>query len=126
MPVGLERCLEHYLRLHHHTAMKRAPFVLGAYNVAAKRAASKSAFVSCRFGSRGEDFAALDGETVRQVAEYMEACHAAAQRNAPRPPPPAHLDMGGVNAAFLRSVQYSARQMQHSHGRTLEARKEAH
>ena len=124
--VSLDGCLKHYMRLHLHLFFKTGPFVLAAYDVSAKRKASTGAFLRCRFGSRGEDYAAVTAEGFRLVAEHKAACHAAAKNGAPRPEAPASLAQHGVDADFLRSIEYATRQMKHSHGRTQEARKEAH
>ena len=124
--VSLGACLKHYQRLHYHSFFKTGPFVLAGYDVSAKREASKSAYLSCRFGSRGENYGTVTAEGFRLVAEHKAACHEAAKSGAPRPEPPAGLAQHGIDADFLRSIEYATRQMPHTHGRTREARKEAH
>ena len=124
--VSLPKCLEHYLRLHHHPKFKEGPFVLAGYNVTAKRAAASAAFVSCKFGAKGDAYATLTAAQLQAAAVHKQQCMSAAKRNAPHPPMPAILAGNPVAKAFLRSVEYVTKAMPHSHARTLEARKEAH
>ena len=108
--VSLEKCIAHYVRLRWHSEFRRTEFALPAYNVCARRAASSTAYLSGR-SARGAStcaaaFNRIDPTHLTKLADHFDRCHDARKRSAPRPEPPPGLVMNGIDAKFLRTVEY--------------------
>ena len=131
--AGLSRYLQHLLRLDHGRFW--APkFVLYAYNLSARAAASRAAFVSSRSASRVQPTMSraeaygeyLTADQLILCAVYQEECATAARSNQPRPPAPEGLAEYGISSEFISSMTYSVGAMPHTYEASMLRRIEAH
>lgn len=134
VPVGLDRCLEHYLRLS--TGQFLGPgFILPVFNLAARKHASSKSYVQGQFilrsqsstaTSKAEAFSNLAAEQLCVLKTRIEKCHYAKMNNQIQPVPPPELAANGLLEMFMDSVKHITSAMPHTNEQTKNMRAKAH